>query len=159
MLRPRSVNFRQDFRNLSRKTVPLNDKDASFYCRLYIVQYVRSGTNILLLQLWGKPNLETSMIFDKLSTPVILAVTYIRSNFIKTSLWILKMPSINSNYPYDGCQASCKKTMRIKRFFQERIYFPSVFRIFDILVRIRIRGSVPLSNESGSSTGSFSFRR
>jgi hypothetical protein len=27
------------------------------------------------------------------------------------------MPSINSNYPYDGCQASCKKTMRIKRFF------------------------------------------
>jgi hypothetical protein len=43
------------------------------------------------------------------------------------------------------------------RIWKIIITYPAVFRIRDILVRIRIHGSVPLSN--GSESGSCSFRQ
>jgi hypothetical protein len=40
-----------------------------------------------------------------------------------------------------------------------QVWFPAVFRIHDILVRIRILGSVPLTNDSGCGSGSCSHRQ
>ena len=52
-----------------------------------------------------------------------------------------------------------RRRLHIFGFYLLRIWFAAVLRSLDILVRIRISGSVPLTDGSGSDSGSYNFHQ
>jgi hypothetical protein len=71
--------------------------------------------------------------------------------------------SNNCAYPGSTCSPTFLQHFTLETNYTKSILFASVLRIRDILVRIRISGSVPLTNgsgsDSGSSSGSWYFRQ
>ncbi len=100
--------------------------------------------------------LSTSVLPDPESGTFFNPWIRIRDTFFPDPVSGSRIPDLGSRIPDLGSQTHISESL-VKIF---GLYWVTVLRIHDILgwIRIRIRGSMPLTNGSGFGSGSFYFR-